>query len=61
MKKEELKLTAEEVQEQLLKVTIQNNKKLYSINYTLNFIGICFLIGVLLIVLSFLGLYNTRF
>jgi hypothetical protein len=41
-------LTPEEVQKELLKITIQNNKKLYSINYTLNFIGIVVLIYIII-------------
>ena len=45
-------LTPEEVQKELLKITIQNNKKLYSINYTLNFLGI---VVFIIIVLYFFG------
>ena len=41
-------LTPEEVQKELLKITILNNKKLYSINYTLNFIGIVVLIYIII-------------
>lgn len=39
-------LTPEETQKELLKVTILNNKKLYSINYTLNFIGFVVIVGI---------------
>jgi uncharacterized membrane-anchored protein len=47
-------LTQEEVQKELLKVTIQNNKKLYSINYTLNFIGFVVLISI---IITFFGAF----
>jgi hypothetical protein len=48
-------LTPEEVQKELLKITIQNNEKLYSINYTLNFIG---LVVLLSIVITFFGIVS---
>lgn len=45
-------LTPDEVQKELLKITIQNNKKLYSINYTLNFFG---LVVVICIIIALFG------
>jgi hypothetical protein len=48
-------LTPEEVQKELLKITIQNNKKLYSINYTLNFIGFVVLISI---IITFFGMLS---
>lgn len=48
-------LTPEEVQKELLKITIQNNEKLYSINYTLNFIGLVVLISI---VITFFGIVS---
>tara|TARA_R110001606_G_scaffold398025_1_gene576078 strand:+ start:3491 stop:3664 length:174 start_codon:yes stop_codon:yes gene_type:complete len=47
-KKEEIKLTPEEVQEKLLKVTIANNKRLKSIDYSLGFIVLVIVIGILI-------------
>jgi hypothetical protein len=47
-------LTPGEVQKELLKITIQNNKKLYSINYTLNFIGFVVLISI---IITFFGAF----
>jgi uncharacterized membrane-anchored protein len=47
-------LTPEEVQKELLKITIQDNKKLYSINYTLNFIGFVVLISI---IITFFGAF----
>lgn len=48
-------LTPEEVQKELLKITIQNNKKLYSINYTLNFLGLVVLISI---IITFFGMLS---
>jgi hypothetical protein len=48
-------LTIEEVQKELLKITIQNNEKLYSINYTLNFIGLVVLISIVIALFGILS------
>lgn len=51
--KEKEKLKPEEVQEKLLKVTIANNKRLKSIDFTLSFIGFVVLFSILIAILSF--------
>jgi hypothetical protein len=51
MKKEE-NLTTEQVQEELLKVTIANNKRLKSIDYSLTFIWLVIMISIVITIFS---------
>lgn len=52
MIKEEENLTPEQVQEKLLKITIANNKRLKSIDYSLAFICLVIMISILLTIFS---------
>jgi hypothetical protein len=53
MKKEEENLTPDQVQEKLLKVTIANNKRLKSIDYSLAFICLVIIISIIFTIFSF--------
>lgn len=47
-------LTPDQVQKELLKIALGNNKKLYSINYTLNFFGLVVVIGIFITIAGLL-------